>query len=281
MHYHEQPARAASYAQPSVAIHPAVMSCLSAAGRARLFCHQARAVDTLLSGGHVMLATPTASGKSLGYTIPTLHMVSTRPEARCLYLFPTKALAQDQMRALRELTCSGGTSLFGLPIHTYDGDTPQHERAERRRATRVLLTNPDMLHVAVLPNHATEWSHVLRNLTLVVIDEAHMYKGAFGAHVALILRRLRRLCRLHGASPVFACCSATVGNPAELFTQLTGIDTPTVITEDGSPHGRRRLLLWNPPLQAQPAPLPPGKGVPLRAPPGPAKTASGLSLIHI
>lgn len=267
IHYHEQPARPAEYAMPRVELAPAVRALLEATGRTRLYSHQACAVEALMGGGHVMLCTPTASGKSLGYLIPTLHAMATDGNSRALFLFPTKALAQDQKRALRSLTNACATPLFGLPVATYDGDTPQAERAELRQSTRIFLSNPDMLHCSILPHHK-EWAPFLSHLSYVVVDEAHMYGGIFGAHVALILRRLRRLARLYGSNPSFVCCSATVGNPAELFQMLTGVsrDATTVITGDGSPHGRRRLLFWNPPLAAQSTPLPPGKGVPLTEP---------------
>ena len=267
VHYHEQPARPPSFSTPEVDLAPAVRAVLEATGRTRLFSHQARAVEALMGGEHVMLCTPTASGKSLGYLIPTLHAMATDGASRALLLFPTKALAQDQKRALRALTNAGATALFGLPVATYDGDTPQAERADLRQSTRVFLSNPDMLHCSILPQHK-EWAAFLSNLKYVVLDEAHMYQGVFGAHVALILRRLRRLTALYGSQPSFVCCSATVGNPAEVFERLTGIDRDrtAVITADGSPHGRRRLLFWNPPLAAQPTPLPEGKGVPLKPP---------------
>ena len=248
VHTHEVEARPAEYTELRHKLAPAVQQILAARGLAKLYCHQAAAVDTLLDGGHVMLCTPTASGKSLGYTVPTLHAMATSAEARALYIFPTKALAQDQLRSLRTLTCAANTALFGLQVDTYDGDTPQPERPRLRESTRIFLTNPDMLHCAVLPHHG-EWAHVLSSLKYVVIDETHMYRGVFGAHVALILRRLRRLAALYGSRPSFVCCSATVGNPEELFTQITGIAHPLVVTRDGSPHGRRRLLFWNPPIQ--------------------------------
>ena len=240
--YHELPAKPARFATPCATLAPAVWACLQAAGRSSLYTHQVEAIDALMGGRHVMLCTPTASGKSIGYAVPTLHAMATDANARALFIFPTKALAQDQMRALRELSCAGGTALFGLPIHTYDGDTPQSERAQLRASARVILTNPDMLHCALLPHHHTEWADVLRYLKYVVIDEAHMYRGVFGAHVALILRRLRRLAALHGACPSFACCSATVGNAAELFEQLTGLQGAAVICNEGSPRGWARRL---------------------------------------
>ena len=267
VHYHEQSARPPAYAPLRSPLAPAVTTLLEAAGRSRLYSHQAEAIDELLDGGHVMLCTPTASGKSLGYTVPTLHLMATCAEARAIYIFPTKALAQDQMRALRSLSCMGSTPLFGLPIHTYDGDTPQSERAGLRASTRIFLTNPDMLHMAMLPAHA-EWAAVLANLKLVVVDEAHMYKGVFGAHVALILVWLRRLAALYGAKPSFACCSATVGNPSDLFEQLTGCQR-----RQGDHCGRLATrppsaTPMEPPLQNQSTlQIPAGKGVPLTRPP--------------
>ena len=259
-HFHET-ARPPQYAELTRPLAPAVRAAMAAAGLEKLYSHQAAAVDAVLGGGHVMLCTPTASGKSLGYNLPALHALATDASARCLYLFPTKALAQDQLRALRALSSAGATSLFGVRVDTYDGDTPQAERADVRAHARVIITNPDMLHCALLPGHA-EWAHVLASLRLIVVDEAHMYRGVFGSHVASILRRLRRLAAMHGASPSVVCCSATVGNPRDLFEGLTGIQDPLVLTEDGSPHGRRRLLMWNPPVRAMPTVLPPGKGVP-------------------
>ncbi|KAL1530051.1 hypothetical protein AB1Y20_000973 [Prymnesium parvum] len=244
VHIHDMPARFAEYGQLRTELAPA-----------------ATTIDTLLEGGHVMLCTPTASGKSLGYVIPTLHTMATSEKARAIYIFPTKALAQDQLRALRTLTCAANTALFGLQVDTYDGDTAHDERIRLREHTRVFLTNPDMLHCAVLPRHK-EWAHVLSSLRYVVLDEGHMYRGVFGSHVALILRRLRRLAALYGSSPSFVCCSATVGNPEDLFSKLTGIDHPLVVTRDGSPHGRRRLIFWNPPVQQEMSHIPEGKGVP-------------------
>ena len=258
-HFHETAARPPRYAELTRPLAPAVRAAMAAAGLDKLYSHQAAAVDAVLGGGHVMLCTPTASGKSLGYNLPALHALATDASARCLYLFPTKALAQDQLRALRALSSAGATSLFGVRVDTYDGDTPQAERADVRAHARVIITNPDMLHCALLPGHA-EWAHVLASLRLIVVDEAHMYRGVFGSHVASILRRLRRLAAMHGASPSVVCCSATVGNPQDLFEGLTGIADPLVLTEDGSPHGRRRLLMWNPPVRAMPTVLPPGKG---------------------
>ena len=260
-HFHETAARPPRYAELTRPLAPAVRAAMAAAGLDRLYSHQAAAVDAVLGGGHVMLCTPTASGKSLGYNLPALHALATDASARCLYLFPTKALAQDQLRALRALSSAGATSLFGVRVDTYDGDTPQAERPDVRAHARVIITNPDMLHCALLPGHA-EWAHVLASLRLIVVDEAHMYRGVFGSHVASILRRLRRLAAMHGARPSVVCCSATVGNPRDLFEGLTGIADPLVLTEDGSPHGRRRLLMWNPPVRAMPTVLPPGKGVP-------------------
>jgi len=191
-----------------------------------------------------MVATSSASGKSLCYNIAVLQTLLTEPGSRALYLFPTKALAQDQLRALRELFCPG---LFRAEeFATFDGDTPHHERAEIRKRARIILTNPDMLHVGILPNHGS-WSGLLRHLVYVVIDEAHIYRGVFGSHVAGVLRRLRRLCRHYGAEPRFFCCSATIANPGEHAERLTGLPF-IVVNNDGSPHGGKEFVFWNPPI---------------------------------
>lgn len=247
VYVHETRPAAAQPQPPPSGLCPAVTGLLRHAGIESLFSHQAAAVEQLLSRGHVMLATPTASGKSLAYNLPVLHAAATQPEARAVYIFPTKALAHDQLRALRSLASQGVGPLFGLDVATYDGDTPQEERRARREGSRVLLTNPDMLHTAVLPAHK-EWASLLSNLRYVVVDEAHMYSGAFGAHVASVLRRLRRLAAMYGGGGFrFACCSATLGNPRELFCRLTGAGAggasgePLLVVDwDGSPRGRRQ-----------------------------------------
>jgi DEAD/DEAH box helicase domain-containing protein len=191
----------------------------------------------------VAVTTSTGSGKTLCYNLPVLESLHNDPTGRALYLFPTKALAQDQIRNLTNLTQSAGLNLVS---GTYDGDTPRSARARIRKAVSILLTNPDMLHVGILPNHRM-WSHFLANLRFVILDEAHAYRGVFGSHVACVLRRLRRLCRRYGSDPRFICCSATIANPWEHVATLTGLP-PVVVAEDGSPHGARDFVLWNPPF---------------------------------
>ena len=216
---------------------------LSAQGIERLWCHQAEALDLGRSGFPFVVTTPTASGKSLCYLAPVLEMLLTDRSARALVVYPTKALAQDQAGKLRDL------GLFPDVVHAlYDGDTPRSERASIRRTARLILTNPDMLHVGILPAHS-QWAVFLRNLRAVVIDEAHVYRGVFGGHVSQVMRRLARIADRYGASPQWIGCSATIANPVELFRQLTGVagEIP-VVCDDGAPRGRRHFLFWNPPF---------------------------------
>jgi DEAD/DEAH box helicase domain-containing protein len=205
-----------------------------------LWSHQAEALESAWEQTTIT-TTGTASGKSLGFQLPTLELLSRDSRARALFLYPSKALAQDQARALHA---------FGLPrmrAAIYDGDTPREQRADLRRKANVVLTNPDMLHVGILPNHPA-WGDFFRNLAVVVVDEAHVYRGIFGSHVANVLRRLRRICELHGTAPRFLLASATVANPGELAARLTGLDDVHVISRDGSPGTNRSIAMWNPPL---------------------------------
>ncbi|MDM7998734.1 MAG: DEAD/DEAH box helicase, partial [Dehalococcoidia bacterium] len=208
-----------------------------------LYTHQAMAVDLVHSGKNVVVVTGAASGKTLCYNIPVLQSILTEKTSRALYIFPTKALAQDQMRSLAELT-----SLLPSPVRvaTFDGDTPREERSYAKKSAQVVLTNPDMLHLGILPNHQS-WSSFLRRLKYVVIDEVHTYRGVFGSHVANVLRRLRRILDAYGASPQFVCCSATIANPREHVERLVGLPFE-VVDSDGAPHGRKDFVLWNPPL---------------------------------
>ncbi len=243
------PHSSAAYGRVRAPLHPLLRNALELRGIDRFYSHQAQAIDALHQGRNVVVATGAASGKSLCYNVPVLN-ACLDPSARgatALYLFPAKALAQDQLRALRQLTAPLPKQ---PPAATYDGDTPQHERAGIRRSARLLLTNPEMLHIGILPNHNL-WSRLLRNLRFVIIDEAHMYRGVFGSHVALLLRRLRRLCRRYGARPQFIVTSATLGNPREHAEQLTGLAVEAV-TEDGAPHSGREFVLWNPPIITTP-----------------------------
>ncbi|WP_422753694.1 DEAD/DEAH box helicase [Micromonospora sp. WMMD708] len=207
--------------------------------------HQAEAAELAYAGQHVVVATGTASGKSLAYQLPTLATLLADPRATVLYLAPTKALAADQLRAV------AGLDLDGVRPATYDGDTPRTEREWIRRHSRFVLTNPDMLHHGLLPGH-THWSGFLRRLTYVVVDECHTYRGVFGSHVAHVLRRLRRRCAQFGRTPVFLLASATSGDPAATAGRLTGVPV-TAVTEDTSPRGGVTFALWEPPLLPPPA----------------------------
>ena len=242
-HVEHIPPRSARYGRLDKPLPRVLQKALKEAGIERFYTHQAQAINAARAGGHVVVATSTASGKTLCYNLPVLEAIADDWRARALYLFPTKALAQDQLRSLRQVTQGGlGEVRFG----TYDGDTPRSARTRLRKSAAIILTNPDMLHLGILPNH-TLWSHFLANLKFVVLDEAHVYRGVFGSQVACVLRRLRRLCRFYGSDPQFICCSATIANPAEHVERLTG-STPLVVDDDGSPRGAKEFVLWNPPF---------------------------------
>jgi DEAD/DEAH box helicase domain-containing protein len=220
-------------------LHPAVRDGLAAAGIEGLWAHQADAFEAARRG-HAIVTTGTASGKSLAFNLPVLDTLASDVAARAFYLYPTKALAQDQARALARL---GGKYLRHA---IYDGDTPREERRAIRQRSNLILTNPDMLHVGVLPNHRS-WGDVLANLAWIVVDEAHVYRGVFGSHVANVLRRLRRLARAYGSEPRFLLTSATIANPVELAERLTGVEVE-LVDRDGAPRAERQIAMWNPPL---------------------------------
>jgi DEAD/DEAH box helicase domain-containing protein len=229
-------------------VSPALREALERTGITELYRHQRLAVDAARRGEDVVVVTPTASGKSLCYHLPVLQAILEQPEARAFYLFPTKALSQDQVGSLQRTV-----DQLGVPVRTwtYDGDTPADARTAIRQRGHVIVSNPDMLHAGILPNHP-RWRKVLQDLRFVVVDEAHTYRGVFGSHVANVLRRLRRLCDFYGSSPVFICSSATLANPAEHAARLIGRE-PEEITlvgpeENGAPAGPRELVLWNPPV---------------------------------
>jgi DEAD/DEAH box helicase domain-containing protein len=205
-----------------------------------LYLHQRRAWDAAARGEHVVITTGTASGKSLAFNLPVLDAIAREPKTRALYLYPTKALAQDQARALGELKAPN------VRAGIYDGDTPSERRWQIRRWANIILTNPDMLHVGVLPHH-DRWADVLHNLRFVVVDEAHVYRGVFGSHVGNVLRRLRRLARVYDADPQFLLATATIANPVELAASLAGIDAAGVDL-DAAPRAERTIALWNPEL---------------------------------
>jgi DEAD/DEAH box helicase domain-containing protein len=231
-------ARAARPVSIPAELGAAVREALQRVGVESLYEHQRHALESAFDGPTV-IATGTASGKSLCFQLPTLEVLSADRSARALYVYPTKALAQDQARALHA---------FGLVRPAiYDGDTPRGERAAIRKRSNVVLTNPDMLHVGILPHHHA-WDELLSNLAFVVLDEAHVYRGVFGSHVANVLRRLRRAAAIHGSAPRFLLASATIANPLELAEGLTGLDGFQLIDSDGSPRAARTTALWNPPL---------------------------------
>ncbi len=235
-----QPARYAPFPET---IDASVQSALRARGIEQLWTHQAEAAAAALRGEHTVVVTPTASGKTLCYNLPVLSTIARDPSARALYLFPTKALSQDQLDELHDLITSMGRD---IKTHTYDGDTPGDIRRAVRTAGHIVITNPDMLHTGVLPHH-TKWQKLFENLRYVVIDELHGYRGVFGSHVANVIRRLRRICRFYGSDPVFICCSATIANPKELAEGL--IDRPvTLIDRSGAPTGKKVIALYNPPV---------------------------------
>jgi len=213
---------------------------LANAGVVGLYPHQGRALAEALAGRNTVIATGTASGKTLVYNLTFARMALSDEKRTALYLFPTKALARDQLRQVRDL------KLPEIRAAVYDGDTPQAERPLIRRNANLVMTNPDMLHASILPGHA-QWADFLLRLSLVVVDEAHMCRGVFGSHVAMILRRLRRLAAHYGGEPQFVLTSATIGNPEEHAERLAGLPFEA-ITEDGSPRGEKRFVLWNPPL---------------------------------
>ncbi|MET0608340.1 MAG: DEAD/DEAH box helicase [Gaiellaceae bacterium] len=234
------PARQAVPAPLPDDLHPRVRDALAAQGIESLYGHQAEAWEAAARGEHFVVTTGTASGKTLAFNLPVLNALAREPKRRALYLYPTKALAQDQLRAL------GSFRLPKLRAAIYDGDTPADRRWQVRKWANLILSNPDMLHVGVLPHH-DRWGDVLSNLAYVIVDEAHVYRGVFGSHVANVLRRLRRLARVYGADPQFLLASATIANPGELCTRLLGIE-PTVIGDDAAPRAERTVALWNPPL---------------------------------
>ncbi|MDR6323870.1 DEAD/DEAH box helicase domain-containing protein [Actinoplanes couchii] len=243
-HIERVPAREGRPAPWPTWTDPVVRDAFTAQGITAPWEHQAAAATLAREGTHVVLATGTASGKSLAYQLPALNALAEDPRATVLYLSPTKALAADQLRSLRRL------GLDGIRPATFDGDTPREERDWIRQHSRFLLTNPDMLHHSLLPGHG-RWGVFLRRLRYVVIDECHTYRGVFGSHVAHVLRRLRRATLRYGSSPTFILASATSGDPAGSASRLTGLPV-TAVTEDGSPSGAMTFALWEPPLLPPP-----------------------------
>lgn len=236
------PAREAIDAEFPASLDGRLVRALRGRGIQRLYCHQLEAWESIGSGRHTVIVTPTASGKTLCYNLPVLQAI-LEENAKALYLFPTKALSQDQVA---ELAALNQAVALGVRSFTYDGDTPSDARRAVRTGADIVVTNPDMLHQAILPHH-TKWAQFFESLHFVVIDELHTYRGVFGAHVANVLRRLRRIGRFYGVAPVFIFCSATIANPAQLARRLIGDEVRT-IAGSGAPQGARHVLLWNPPV---------------------------------
>lgn len=228
-------------------LHPALGDSLKSKGIDKLYTHQKTAYENIMAGNSVVAVTPTASGKTLCYNLPVLQSILSNPNARALYMFPTKALAQDQKSEINEIIQAAG---IDINSYTYDGDTPANIRQKVRKAGHVVITNPDMLHSAILPHH-TKWVSLFENLKFVVIDELHTYRGVFGSHVANVIRRLKRICRYYGSNPVFICTSATIANPLELAEKLTE-EKMVLIDNNGAPSGTKHFLFYNPPIVNKP-----------------------------
>lgn len=241
--WHVQPAREGRYAPVPPALDSRLHAALRARGIEQLYSHQSAAVEHALARRNVVIVTPTASGKTLTYNLPVLDTILRNPNARALYLFPTKALSQDQQAELN-LTVESGA--LPVKIVTFDGDTPPAIRSSARTTGGIIISNPDMLHTGILPNHP-RWSQFFQNLQYVVIDELHSYRGIFGAHVTNVVRRLKRIAAFYGATPRFILCSATIGNPRELAEAI--VEEPVeLVAENGAPAGEKHFVLYNPPV---------------------------------
>jgi DEAD/DEAH box helicase domain-containing protein len=242
-HWEKLPARQAEFGPFPDTIDVRLKESLSHRGIQSLYSHQSEAVQMIMSGKHVVVVTPTASGKTLCYNLPVLQSIVNNPESRALYLFPTKALSQDQVEELHGLV-----ELLDIDIKTYtfDGDTPASARKAIRMVGHIVVTNPDMLHQGIMPHH-TKWVKLFENLKYVVIDEVHSYRGVFGSHLANLIRRLKRICDFYGAHPQFIGCSATIANPKELFEQLVEEDV-VLVNRNGAPRGEKHFIFYNPPV---------------------------------
>src|SRR6185369_167108 len=243
--------RALPPAEPSFAdiphrLHDSLHRALKQRGIARLYSHQVEAVDAALSGQHVVVATPTASGKSLCFHLPVLNALIEDPEATALFIYPTKALSRDQEHNLRELMKDSELRSGAM---VYDGDTPADARRAARERCRVVLTNPDMLHAGILPNHA-RWASLFQGLRYVVLDELHTYRGVFGSHMAHVMARLRRVAAFHGSSPTFIAATATIGNPRDHAARLIGAapEQLELVDKSGAPRASREAYVYNPPV---------------------------------
>jgi DEAD/DEAH box helicase domain-containing protein len=243
VHWHTLDEKVAQTEDMPAGLSVILKSALERRGISRLYTHQKSSYDQIMKGQSIVAVTPTASGKTLCYNLPVLQSIIDDPNARALYMFPTKALAQDQKSEINELIQEAELSINS---YTYDGDTPSNIRQKVRRAGHIVITNPDMLHSAILPHH-TKWVSLFENLKYVVIDELHIYRGVFGSHVSNVIRRLKRICNYYGSDPVFICTSATIANPLELAEGLTEKDM-VLIDNNGAPSGRKHFLFYNPPV---------------------------------
>ncbi|MEG0767089.1 MAG: DEAD/DEAH box helicase, partial [Clostridia bacterium] len=242
-HWEVLPARPARMADFPPALDARLPAMLRARGVMGLYVHQRQAIDALCAGRHIVVVTPTASGKTFCYNLPVLDAILKNEDTRALYLFPTKALAADQASELYEWIQAMGVD---IKAYTYDGDTPGTARRAIRQAGHVVVTNPDMLHANILPAH-TKWVKLFENLRYIVIDEIHAYRGVFGSNLANVIRRLKRICAFYGSHPQFICCSATIANPDELAQAITG-EKVQMIDENGAPSGERHVVFYNPPV---------------------------------
>ncbi|MCF7913952.1 MAG: DEAD/DEAH box helicase [Spirochaetaceae bacterium] len=241
--WHTLPMREGTYSPIPDDLSHELQGLLSARGITRIYSHQLAAYQAARRGEHVVVVTPTASGKTLSYNLPVVQTLLEHPEMRALYMFPTKALSQDQQSELNEIVLGGA---LPLKVATYDGDTPQSLRVSARESGRIVISNPDMLHAGVLPNHP-KWIKFLSNLRYIVIDEVHTYRGIFGSHMTNLIRRLKRIAEFYGSSPQFILCSATIGNPKELAEQIIE-EQVTLVDQNGAPSGEKHVVLYNPPL---------------------------------
>jgi len=245
--YHYIPAREPSLVDFPGDLHHAVRRCLESRGITKLYSHQAHSFELARAGNNVVVVTPTASGKTLCYNLPVIQRIVENPDARALFLYPTKALTYDQLDDLMQWANALGPAGSGeIGVYSYDGDTPQDARAAVRSRGHIVLSNPDMLHKGILPHH-TRWTRLFENLQFVVLDELHTYRGVFGSHVANVFRRLARICEFYGSKPQFICTSATIANPQELAEKLTG-QPFEFIRESGAGESEKHVFFYNPPI---------------------------------
>lgn len=237
------PPRPPDYGEFPKALNSNLITAIQNRGIHKLYTHQSLAIDTILQKKNVVIVTPTASGKTLCYNLPVVNTILSDPSSRAIYLFPTKALSQDQVAELHDLITD---MKVDIKTYTYDGDTPRTARKAIRTAGHIVVTNPDMLHSGILPHH-TEWNKLFENLKYVVIDEVHHYRGVFGSHLANVIRRLKRICQFYGSNPQFICCSATIANPDELAKKLIEEDV-ALINKNGAPSGEKHIIFYNPPV---------------------------------